>query len=314
MGIFRIPQTALRYFVLAVKTFLSGLLVLMFVQYIATHYEKIIFDHKIERLNVLIPGSFAHLIDIVRNKAPVNPRQLQEDIRFYEKLVEYFPDHSDAWGMLGFCYYHLGNTASALNSYEKAISYSPENFWFHYNAGVILFEKGQYFEATRFLQKAIAVNAKKTVDFLSIRRPIYELILKEDPEFAKEMIIRLARGYRDSYRMLVVSCSQLRNYKSLVGYASKAIELNVGSKEDFYYYIGFAYFQSKRYKEASVYLEEALKITPNFMEAAQYLTMCYQVTGQEQKAVELKETSPTLIKYMKGSTVLNGRYIKLQMF
>src|SRR3989344_2978441 len=48
-------------------------------------------------------------------------RYLDEFIQFYTQLLEYMPYTADAYGMLGFVYYHMGNKEEALKAYQRGI-------------------------------------------------------------------------------------------------------------------------------------------------------------------------------------------------
>jgi len=104
-----------------------------------------------------------------------------------------------AYGMLGFCYYHLGKHKEAVSFYRKALEINPYFFWFHYNLGVVYFKKGQYEQAAVSFKKAQDTVPKHNLKFIRASKVIYVPIVRENLEkFSIPMRGQLMDGYRKS--------------------------------------------------------------------------------------------------------------------
>ena len=90
-------------------------------------FETGFFRYKIRVLNRIVPYSFSQLA-VVEKVNPGLPQELSSYIHFYQKVVGYFPDQADAYGMLGFCYYYSGLNDKAIESYQKAIEQKSDFF------------------------------------------------------------------------------------------------------------------------------------------------------------------------------------------
>src|SRR3989338_6396246 len=81
-------------------------------------------------------------------------KHFDEFVHYYEQLVEYMPYAADAFGMMGFFYYHLGDKDKALAAYQRAIELNPLYFWSYYNKGLIHFENGEYAQSLELFRSA----------------------------------------------------------------------------------------------------------------------------------------------------------------
>ncbi len=109
---------------------------------------------RLKVLNRFRPASVQGLVDC-RREDRCRSRVLRDHLFYYQKVAEYVPHRADAYGLQGFCYYHLGKTALAIEAYQKAVQIDDRFFWFYYNLGVIYFREGRYQEAYDYWKQAL---------------------------------------------------------------------------------------------------------------------------------------------------------------
>lgn len=117
---------------------------------------------------------------ILVGSAELNPDDLAAAANYYERIIEYFPQQADAYGLLAFCQYHLGHPEQALQFYEKAATLNPHFFWYPYHAGLIYRQLGRPLEAARSFERALAVPPQENLKILLSSR-IYQELLREKP-------------------------------------------------------------------------------------------------------------------------------------
>ena len=129
---------------------------------------------------------------------------LKEYVKYYEQIIKYQPASWGSYGMLGFCYYHLGDEEKAIHSYEKAASLNPYFFWFYHNLGVIHFRNGEYEKAGEFFKQAADLDPSLTLTAI-LSSKVYRQVRVGDKDFAKELKRNLKLGYEACYKLLIIS-------------------------------------------------------------------------------------------------------------
>lgn len=131
---------------------------------------------KLKTLNYFRPESFEYLLTV--DPKDENKSWFIEYVVYYQKIARHVPVYSEAYEILGYCFYHLGKYQDAISAYRKSAHLHPGFFWPQYNLGVIYFKMGQYQAAAEAFKNALAANPAVTVQFLSTSR-IYKSILPQ---------------------------------------------------------------------------------------------------------------------------------------
>ncbi len=155
-------------------------------------------------LNRFRPESFDYLVQTAVEGKKFDKHLLETYSFYYQKVTEYVPHRADAYGMLGFCDYHLGKKEEAIASYEKAIEINPDFFWFYYNLGVIYFKDGQYKEAYEVFKKTVKVKPQATLSFIQWSKRIYMPLVIIKIRLGDSVEEELKTGYRDCYKLLAM--------------------------------------------------------------------------------------------------------------
>jgi uncharacterized caspase-like protein len=96
-------------------------------------------------------------------------RPAQEALERLNKALEYDPRFGDAYVLKSYLYLeHIPNVAEALAAARSAVQYAPDNPDSSYTLGLVLQRKGQFPEAERAMQQALAVNPNYSDVYLSL--------------------------------------------------------------------------------------------------------------------------------------------------
>lgn len=274
--------------------------------------QKVFKRARMKALNRIRPASFDYLLDVVEKGHLVDKEKLGEFRFYYKKVTHYLPNIAEAYGMLGFCYYYLGDDKKAISAYKKAISLEPNFLAFHYNLGVIYFRKKDYESAVESLKKAVETNLKKYLDFVSSSR-IYFTFLGDAQHVNRMLKLRARDTFLNSYKLLVLSNYHLNNFPELVRYSKEAIRLSFPEPEFFFYSLGRISYKFGKYKDASEFFQIALKREPKNADIAHYLGLSLKALGKEVEGEELLRRA-TLLSGMKPSSVWVEGEINVRIF
>ncbi len=180
-------------------------LILFCVGYMLLDREKYQEGVMVRTLNDMMPESYEHLIDVSYGITPLDKEQWQKYIDYYKKIVQYYPDKSEAHGLLGFCYYQSGNYERAIAEYKEAISLNKYFFWFPYNLGIIYLKTGQYDQAKEFFKVAVSTKPAHALLFIQGSKFIYAPIMNTlVGAFHVSIIGQLKMSYDDCKRLLIL--------------------------------------------------------------------------------------------------------------
>lgn len=171
-------------------------LILYVISNLLIDYDRIRFGLKIRILNQSMPVSFQYLIELAEGQRKAGAEELMKYIRFYERVVVFFPDRADAFGLLGFCYYHLGLKDKALAAFFKAHQLKPNFFWYPYNLGILHMELKNIQQAAKYWQMALSADFQETLNFMNGSKVIYRSLFMHDPDYNRILPVRLRNAYQ----------------------------------------------------------------------------------------------------------------------
>ncbi|HBR15298.1 MAG TPA: hypothetical protein DD723_07130 [Candidatus Omnitrophica bacterium] len=272
-------------------------------------YERL----EIKTLNRATPLSFEYLTKTAEAHESFDKKKLKEFFLYFKTVTHYRPDMADAVGMLGFCYYHLGDSQKAMEAYQKAIDLNPSFFWFHYNLGVIYFQKGRYEEAIKVLRRALKTDPLKTVEFILSSRIYLPLISKDKEKWAEAVTGQIEKTYQKCYGMLVLGYYYLGKPADLINVANYAVARRFADLEMFYYYMGLSAYQLKEYEKALYFLKECVRVNPVNAEAFRYLGLSLKSLGNQEVGDKMIKKAE-ILHDDQGSPVSFEKKIELGMF
>lgn len=151
-------------------------------------------------LNFFMPRSFGVLVEATQQGSYFFKDKIFRHKNYYEKLVQYMPYRSEAQGLLGFCFYYLGQETKAIEAYQKAIELNPHFFWFYYNLGVIYSKSDQHALAMEYFQKAAQTKPQVALAFIRSSKMIYIPIIGGQFSNFGPVIEQLKKGYKNVYQ------------------------------------------------------------------------------------------------------------------
>ena len=285
---------------------------IFFLSTLVVDYKKIKLNSQINSLNAIKPSSFRYLIELVNAPERSDQNKILPFAYFYQKMIDYSFDLDEAYGMLGFCYHQLGMDEHAIKMYKKAIQLNPKFFWFYHNLGVIYFQNGRYGEAVDVLRRGVKTDAHDTLSAIQSSKVIYRSILIEEASFANNTVRRLGEGYKNAYRMLVLSQYHQKNFFAMLDAANAALAAKFPEEEFFYYYAGVAAYQLKDYAKAADLLQRCIQEDPKLSDAYYFLGLSLKALGKEDEGEKFLGQG-TVLKGSGNSMQSSEKEFRLQM-
>lgn len=152
---------------------------------------------KMTELNLKKPAP-EYLIKFVFGVDRQSPGSLSDYIKFYELISKYFPDTAEAYGMIGYCYFYLGEYQKAEEFFIQANKLMSDHFWFVFNLVMVNLKMNNIEEAKFYLQ---AVNQwhddnfEKTLKDISTSMIYQDLLSKVDGASLNYLRNNLVQGY-----------------------------------------------------------------------------------------------------------------------
>lgn len=244
-------------------------------------YDLVLSHARGAALSRLIPP-FNYLYSFANGLQPVDREKLKEYAYYFEKVNAYVP-RADAYGVLGYLYFHLGKDRKAVACFKKASRMDPQAFNFHYNLGVIYFNRQFYEDAIPPLEKALETSVAVNLNYITSSK-VYFRFLGPQEDIGSRLNQYLREGFQNTYRLLVSSSLYLKDYRRMLHYATAAITAALDEDKEFHYYAGLAAFHLGKFVQAGAFLKEYVQVHPNDSSALYYLGMTLKALGDEKAA------------------------------
>ena len=217
-----INKNARKHVLLIIKVIITAAIVFFLAIYIIKLYYAV-------RLNTLClydPKTYDVLHDVAQKDGIVDKPDIKKYLKFYKKVAVYMPDRADANGLIGFCYYKIGQNEKAIAYYQKAIQLNPNFFWFYHNLGVIFFKNKEYDKAANAFAKAVQTDTNKSLMYIHSSQRIYIPIYKGKIKTFSDMKDQIDRGVADSYYYLSLCLKVMGKEKESIVFFNKSAMQN----------------------------------------------------------------------------------------
>ena len=225
-------------------------------------------------------GRFTKRIYVESND-PVNPRAVITVSGF----IKAQPQPQTPF-KIGISYFSKGEYDEAIIEFEKSIELDENHTESYYYLGQCYLQKGIIEYNNKNIFKAYSLY-RKANRFSEQVIPQYEKMIEDNPE---DLNSYLRLGYIYEVRSIVPF---INDYDKALEYYLKALALDAVSEsknKGIYVYLntraGSIYYQMKDYPQAIEYLESAIKMSPQNVEAYYYLGLSYDKIGETEKAQE----------------------------
>lgn len=178
----------------------------------------------------------------------------EEAIAVASLLIERFPNSPDALNVAGWTRYSFGNSAAAMEYWEKSLTLDPSSGVPYFCMGRVAAERGDHQKAAELFRKSLSL----------------------DPNSADAQV-RLAQALM-----------QLGKAKEVVDLLEGNVPADFASLEHLLL-LGEAYLQLKEYGKAKERLQVVVKLAPTDREAHYLLATAFSKLGENDKAAEYLE-------------------------
>jgi tetratricopeptide (TPR) repeat protein len=293
------------------QTMLGVYLVTFAAGALLSHQKHLLWHANAAALSRLQPP-YEYLVRFADGQAPFDRKKLEGHRLFFFQLLNVLWDRPDAHGMLAFCEYHLGNNDRAIAEYKRALLKAPYFIWFNYNLGILYYQKKDYTNAAKYFNEAVRSEADVVLRFIMASK-LYMDALTSVPGFNQTLAERLSEGYRDSYKMLVLSYFHQKRFNELIVMADVAVNQKLDDDGFFYYYLGVGAFNSQQLERAALYFREVLTKNPQSAEAYYYLALTLKAMGREELAVPALQKAE-ILGQAKGPSYEAVKNLRIRLF
>ena len=274
-------------------------------------------DHRKVRTRILNSSRIPlqYLVEYSEGFAEFDREKFKTYIDYYDYVIKYIHNATEAYGILAYCHYQLGHEKKAKEYYREALKLNNQFFWFYYDLGLLEFKDGEYKSAVEHLERAVSLPPMLTIDLLSNSRILVDFGNYEETlinsrftlmDLGKKIDSNLQAGYENSYALIALSYLYLEDYEKL---KEKTWLFLSYLKEDrdkyaqlFCYLAGRAYYHLGVYPEALSFLKESAGIDSRHADT-------YYYTGLALKAVNEKELSHVAFTTAEALRKLNPKDI-----
>ncbi|VAX35464.1 hypothetical protein MNBD_UNCLBAC01-1747 [hydrothermal vent metagenome] len=123
-------------------------------------------------------------------------------LQYYKTVLKYFPRNAQAYALLGFSYYHLGDYENSIEYYEKALFLDQSFFWTYYNLGIVYLKTKQYGKAFYHFKAALDITPEDTLKKIYFSKIYQQIRTVYDLHYPVE--IKLREGYQKCKWILVM--------------------------------------------------------------------------------------------------------------
>jgi tetratricopeptide (TPR) repeat protein len=174
------------------------------------------------------------------------------------------------------------------------------------------FKARKYELGMKFLDKAVEYNPKEHLPYRAFIKCIFAKTYKESIIDFEDRIKKFGYGYvmDHTYNFYTALCYlQLNEFEKaenlLTEYAQDIYKNRQGLEhQTVFFYLGIALYEQKKYNEALIQFDKALKIYPTFSDAKHYKSFCLEKKGKIVEANLLRKEAKA--DYKLGYTI--GEY------
>ncbi|MDC3250628.1 tetratricopeptide repeat protein [Candidatus Pseudothioglobus singularis] len=211
--------------------------------------------------------------------------QLASAVKSYEKAISIDPEYSKAYYNLGDTYHSQSNYDESIISYEKAIELDPTYAEALNNLGNVLRESSQLELAVKAYEKALAVNAGFVEANYGLGIVFHELGQLDDMLECLEKVINIEPSLAEAHNLIGSGLEQLGQIEEAVISYQKAIEINPQYSEA-YNNLGNAFKNIGRLEDAVISYQNALKLNPDFPALHNNLGNSFKELGKLDEALK----------------------------
>jgi len=152
----------------------------------------------IKYLNMILPPTDAYK-ELLRENDSGTGQPSAQLTTYYEQIVTVMPDNSQAYNVLGFCYFRQGLYEQAYDQFQKSCLLDPHSFWGCQNWATMELGLHQYDAAEKLFTMVLNSDPRHTLENISSSK-VYSDILASGPSYNPGT--SLQQGYADAAKIL----------------------------------------------------------------------------------------------------------------
>ena len=218
-----------------------------------------------------------------KESAPQESRQLEKEIKRYDKLILLKPDFAEAYYNRGLLFLQLSRLKEAIKSYDKAIQIKPGLAEAYNNRGIALQELGRLDLAVESYDKAIQIKPDYEGAYHNLGIALRELGQLEQSIVSCNQAIQIKPDYAEAYLNLGVSLQELGQPEKAIKNYGKAAQIKPDYAEA-YLNLGVSLLDLGQLEQSIVSCKKAIQLNPNSKTAQHILN--YLLGSDSQSAPE----------------------------
>jgi tetratricopeptide (TPR) repeat protein len=149
----------------------------------------------------------------------------REALEVANRLLQDFPDSADAVGLLGMAHNRCGNTAKALECWEKGMRRFPKRGDFYQAAATVALRKGDYGKAVELCRTGLEEAPQTRGLHSALAQALRGLGEPAEAAAALEQEIKISSKDPESYFLLGQTYAILQEHQKAKGYFEAAVKL-----------------------------------------------------------------------------------------
>lgn len=240
-------------------------------------------DHQqagVKTLNFLRDNAF-YVNQFSEGVRPYDEKIFFKATTYYQTMTKIMPELPIVYGVLGYCHYYLGNIQNSIQNYKRALEEYPKLFGFHYNLGLIYYEKGMWQKAINYFKEAINVDPQSSVAYYALISKLRLPGTLQGDEWLVKTTETLKNRYDDSLVLMLESYNNLKDYDALYVAAQQVGNTTKSHKDIIQFYAGWAAFQSEKYEVAFFHFNQCIELNSQYKDAYHYAGLALKELEQE---------------------------------
>jgi len=203
------------------------------------------------------------------------------------KFFAMAPESAESLYGLGSVYLKQEQNTQAVNCFERAVKLKagyPEttpNAW--NNLGILATRAGDTAEAVEHFEKALAFNAEHVIALVNLGNAYRQLRRWDDARIAFDRALRIKPNDPEAHYGLAMVLAQNGNTDGAYEHLQKALEQKPAYPEALNN-LGVLYLRTRRRDEAVNTFEKCMNVAPGFDQAYLNLARVYAIEGNREKA------------------------------
>ena len=236
---------------------------------------------------------------------------LQKALAVGIELFEQFPNDPNVPNFLGTIKSSLGEHASAIEYYSKAIELGPQNVQAHNNLANALNELGRFEEAIIRYRKAIELKSDYADAHYNLGVVLSEVDRLSEAVLCYSKVIELRPDYAQAHNNLAMLNDILGKFDLAIRHYGEAINLNPDHPE-VHFNLARTLVKIKKTQKGIQHYLKVITLRPDFVDAYLELAMAFHSRSYQKKASPLYRLAG-LLRNANGIEKVYLKHLKLSL-